>query len=375
MRTFGLDVSVLVDPHKTGIAVYTYELIKALIKLNNKDKFVIFGLSPRAAFENLNSLEFRNYSNVEMKIYKMPARAFRYAFLFWQKIGYPNIEKFTGPVDLFHSFNWYLPPQKSGKAVATVFDMTSILFPDWHQEKTVQLDSLRLNRIKEKADLVVTISENSKRDFLKLSPKSRVEVIYPAVSENFKVQIDQSKIKKVLAKYNLTPEYFLSVATLEPRKNIVSLIEAYLKSNLPNKLVLVGGVGWKSGEIKDYQFQHPEKIIVTGFVPDEDLPHLYSQALCLVYPSFYEGFGLPVLEAMQCGIPVITSKVSSLPEVGGKAVFYIDPHNLNSIKESMLRIYHEENLRKKMIKEGFKQSTKFSWQKSAEKLNKLYQVL
>lgn len=379
----GIDISVLNDPQRSGVAVYVYQLVDALLKINKQDKFILFGLSPYAAFENLYNLDFKKYPNVEMKLYKMPARLFRLIFLIWQKINWPPIENFIGEVDIFHSFNWYLPPQKKGKVVATVFDMTPFLYPQFHLKKTIQLDSIRLNRVKKEADLVITISENSKKDFLRFAPKKKVEVIYPGVSTQFEGKRVKGKGERILEEYGLEKGYILSVGTLEPRKNIKRLIEAYLQSGVEQKLVLVGSWGWKNDELLQLTAKNADKIITTGYIPDEDLHYIYSQALLFIYPSLYEGFGIPVLEAMAAGVPVITSKTSSLPEVGGKAVYYIDPLNVQDIKIALIKVVKNEqssrlrakNVRDELIKKGFKQAEKFSWEKSAKKLKSLYQQL
>lgn len=372
--TIGLDISVLNDRQRVGIAVYTYNLIDALLKINKKDKFILFGIATFETFDYLKNLPFKNYPNVEMKIYRMPARFFRTAFLLWQWFDKLTIENFVGPVDIFHSFNWYFPPQRKGKRVGTVYDLTPLIYPQFHYPKTSQLDRVRLERTAKMADLVVAISKNSKKDFLSFWPTENVEVIYPAASDRFKLPKNNPKIKEVLRKYKLKPGYILSVATLEPRKNLNRLIEAYFQSGLENKLVLVGGMGWKNDQVLDMIKKHSDKIVLTGFVMDEDLPMFYSQALCFVYPSLYEGFGIPVLEAMSCGTPVICSKTSSLPEVGGDAAVYVDPKSVDSIAQALIKI-KQRQLRIKLIEKGLKQAQKFSWRKSAEKLNKLYQYL
>lgn len=371
----GIDISVLIDSQRTGIAVYVYQLVNALIKTNKQDKFILFGLSPFAEFKNLNNLSFKKYPNVEMKIYKMPSRIFRSIFLIWQKVDWPPIETFVGEVDIFHSFNWYLPPQRKGKKVATIFDMTPILYSQFHQTKTIQLEKIRFSRIKKNADLVITISQNSKKDFLKFAPNKKVEIIYPGVSSQFSTMVNQTKTKIVLQKYHLQPGYFLSVSTLEPRKNLLRFLQAYLKSGLKEPLVLVGGEGWKNKFVLDLIKKHQQKIIRLGFVSDEDLVCLYQQALCLVYPSMYEGFGMPVLEALSCGTPVICSNTSSLPEVGGKAVEYIDPKREEDITVSLIKIEKNKVLRRELSKKGNKQARKFSWHEEAKKLSLLYQQL
>lgn len=371
-KRIGLDISVLSDKNKTGVGVYTYGLIKSILEQNRKDKFILFGFSTLDTFEYLKNIEFKKYPNVEIKVIKMPAKIFRTVFLLWQKIGWPKIEDLIGPVDIYHSFNFYLPPQKNGKVVATIFDMTPNLFPNLHTDRTVQLDTIRFNRIKKYTDLTLAISENSKKDFLKYSPYTKVEVIYPGVSENFLDRSDYKMSKQVLRKYNLEQGYILSVGTLEPRKNIKNLIEAYLKSNLKQKLVLVGKWGWENSDLAELINANKDRIITTGFVSDSDIPHLYNQALLFIYPSLYEGFGIPVLEALTLGVPVICSKGSSLVEVGGDSVLYINPKDVKDISNKLTTLVKDKNLRNKLSKKGKIQAKKFSWKKSAQKLNSLY---
>lgn len=373
MKTIALDISVLNEKNKTGIGVYTYQLIKNLLKINKKDKFILFGISTLQNFEYLKNIDLKKNPNVEIKIYKMPSKFFRRAFLLWQKLNWPKIESFFGPVDIFHSFNWNLPPIAHGKMVATVFDMTPFLFPKLHQEKTIQLDKIRLDRIKKYADLVITISQNSKKDFLKFSTKTNVEVIYPGVGENFLLKPKTSG--SVLGKYNLDGgEYILAVGTLEPRKNIKRLINAYLKSRVKQKLVLAGNWGWEGSELSDMINENKDKIITAGYVQDKDLPYLYKEAFCLVYPSLYEGFGIPVLEAQACGCPVITSDVSSLPEAGGKGAIYVNPYSVEDIVRG-IEIVKDKVERENLVKAGYENIKRFRWEESAKKLNFLYQQL
>lgn len=369
----GLDISVLASKQKTGIALYTYHLIDALLKINRKDQFILFGIADFDSYDFLRNIKFKKNPNVEIKIFKLPKKAFRSTFLFWQKIGLPKIEHLIGPVDIFHSFNWFLPPQKKGKIVATVFDLTPKLYPQFHQAKTVQLEETRLKRIAKFADLVVTISQNSKKDFLKFFPNLWVEVIYPAVAKEFSKKGRQVKRDQILKKYGLEPNFILFAGTIEPRKNIPFLIDAYLNSKISNQLVLVGGKGWEYQSILD--LINLSKIKWLDFVPNEDLPILYQSCYSFVYPSFYEGFGLPVLEALSSKTAVITSNTSSLPEVGGDALLYVDPTNIDDIAKKLKLLANDKKLRENLAKLGISQAKKFSWIKSAKKLNILYQQL
>lgn len=371
----GIDISVLNDEKRTGIAVYVYELIKALLSLNKKDTFILFAFTPLATYKYIKNLEFKKYPNVKMKIFKMPSKVFRRVFLLWQKIDFPPVDLLIGKVDVFHSFNWYLPPLKNGKIVATVFDLTSIIYPKWHHDKTTELDKIRFERISKYADQVITISENTKKDFQKISLHPKIEVIYPAASDTFKKNISNINLKKILNKYSLKAGYFLSVATMEPRKNIVNLIKAFNLSKVNKKLVLIGGSGWKNKQVLKLISKNKKNITNLGFVTSGDLPYLYKGATALIYPSFYEGFGIPVLEAMSIGINVITSNNSSLPEVGGEGGYYINPRNIKDISNAIKKISKDKSLSEKLKRKGFIQAKKFSWQKSARSLNNLYQEI
>ncbi len=379
-KTICLDVSVLADENKTGIGIYTYELIKAILKINKKDKFILFGITTYKNYKLLKNIEFKDNPNVILKIYRLPLIFFRRFFLLWQKINWPKVEKLVGRVDICHSFNWYLLPQKTGKSLATVFDMTPVLFPGLHQKKTLQMDKVRLNRIKKYADLVITISKNSKKDFLKFAPGKKTAVIYPGISEVFLNPIEKEKMKIILKKYHLNLPYILSVGTIEPRKNLERLIKAFASLATQGQtlcgyeLLMVGARGWMSDGI----FALPKKLGIEdrvkflGRVEEEDLPYLYNNSFCFLYPSLYEGFGIPILESQASSCPVITSSVSSLPEVGGKSVLYVNP---NSVEDIVRGIKEVEKFRKQLIEEGHKNLKRFSWKASAKKLNLLYQRL
>ena len=371
----GIDISDLNDSQRTGIAVYIYELLNELIRLDQDDEFILFGIATFKTHNYLKNLDFKKYPNVKLKIMRWPARLFRQTFIAWQKFNFPPIEKLIGSIDIFHSFNWYLPPTKSAKSVGTFFDMTAITNPEWHLAKTTQMDKLLFKRMSKLNDVVITISGASKKDFLNYSPKSRVEVIYPAAAKIFNPAVNKNLNKKILDKYNLKSGFILSVSTLEPRKNLEGLIKAYLNLKTDAKLVLVGKSGWKNQELERLIERYKDKIISLGFVPENELPTLYQEAVFLIYPSFYEGFGIPILEAMSCGTPVIISNNSSMPEVGGEAAVYIDPYKTESMTKVMNLFLSDKKLLEKHRRLVLVQAKKFSWEVSAKKLIKLYKQI
>ena len=245
-----------------------------------------------------------------------------------------------------------------------------------------------------KARKIFTISKISKDDIIKVYgvPSEKVIVTYPGIKQ-FSMNSQFSNFKKIKDKYGISGDYILFVGTLQPRKNIVRLIEAFSHVILRAKpegsreilrsaqnditLIIVGKKGWLYEEIleapKKYGIENSIKFL--DFVPNEDLSVLYQNALCFVLPSLYEGFGLPVLEAMKYGCPVITSNVSSLPEAGGDAALYIDPLNVSDITAKIKMVFEDNKLRKEMIEKGKKQVAKFSWEKTAKETLKVLEEI
>lgn len=296
-----------------------------------------------------------------------------------------------GAYDIYHSPFLPIPQELKGlskpKKVITIHDLIPHLFPSYFGEWNVRIMKEILASID--ADTYpVCVSEATKNDLCEatgISP-DKVFVVHLAASEDKFYQVrDNEEIERILQKYNINihKKYLLSLATLEPRKNIERTIRSFLKLIQQEKiddlnLVLVGTKGWDFETIFAEIKANPilkEKIIVTGFVADEDLAALYSAAMAFVYPSLYEGFGLPPLEAMQCGTPVITSDKSSLPEVVGDAGILVEPTDENAIAEAMLKLYSDKSLRLTLSKKAILQAQKFSWKKFTEKHIQIYQQI
>ena len=268
--------------------------------------------------------------------------------------------------DVYHSF--YHPfPQKSlintRFRVMTIYDMTPLLMPNYFNQGFQKQFLKILKTIDINHDWAIAISESTKKDFCYFSqmPEERVFVTPLAANNKFYHEIDLDKIGATYRKYKI-PEgkHVLGLTTLEPRKNTAFLIKCFYEMLLEHQLqdtylILVGAKGWLFNEIFDMAATQPhllEKVIFTGYIQDSDLSAIYSGATCFVYPSFYEGFGLPPLEAMQCGVPVITSNTSSLPEVVGDAGILIDPKDKDQLCQAMLDILNDETLREKLKQKG-----------------------
>ena len=277
--------------------------------------------------------------------------------------------------NVFHSPFFPLPPKKRKRKFPTRFltihDLIPIIFPHFFPLRETMVLKKTLDSLNGD-DWIFTVSQSSKNDlcsYFSIEPE-RVFVTYPAASDNFSPCHNQEYIEMVRAKYNI-PEgpYFLSLGTLEPRKNMAHTIECFAslieQEHLYDvNLVLVGPKGWQYDNIFKTIDLHPaiqNRIILTGYVDDEELSALYTPAIAFLYPSLYEGFGLPPLEAMQCGAPVIVSNTSSLPEVVGKAGLFVSPKDKDALCQSMLNLYNKPGLRESLKSRSLEQAGKFSW--------------
>lgn len=229
------------------------------------------------------------------------------------------------------------------------------------------------------ADRIIAVSNSTKRDLINYFniPEEKIKVILEAADEKFKL-LNKEEINEVKQKYNLNFPFILYVGTLEARKNIPTLIKAFYKikkKNIEHKLVIAGKKGWKYKEIFETidKLDLQNDVVFTGYVSDEDLPALYNAADLFVYPSIYEGFGLPPLEAMACGTPVITSNTSSLPEVVGDAGIMVDPCDVDGLTQTMCDVLTNDGLREDMIKKGLERAKMFTWEKCARETLKVYE--
>lgn len=380
----GIDIRCLAEGRRTGVEEYTINLLRNLFSIDKKNKYVLFFNSFKKPKINLS--EFEKYKNVSIKIYRYPNKLLN--FLFWY-FGWPKIDKLIGGADVIFFPNIIFSAwSKKTKAVFTIHDLSFERYPETFSAKR-RMWHIFINpeKICQKTNFAISVSDSTKNDLREIYriPEAKIKTIYSSVSENFKI-IDRNnpKLIEVKKKYNLPYKFILYLGTIEPRKNINAVITAYNQlrnikhSELEKyKLVIAGASGWKQKqifkEIKNSSFK--DDIIFSGFIGDEDKPAIYNLTSLFVYPSFFEGFGFPPLEAMSCGAPVITSNSSSFPEIIGSAGIMIDPDRPDEIFQAMKNILLDKNLRESLIKKGLEQAKKFNWQKTASQYLDIFQKI
>lgn len=366
----GIDISQVV--YQTGVSNYTSNLVENLLKIDEKNTYILFGSSLRA----LNKLKkfassLEKYPNVEIRLTRLPPLVLDFL---WNRLHVFPIERFIGDIDIFHSSDWVQPPINSPQTlrVTTVHDMIVYLFPSQTHPKILRTQKRRLSRVEKDADLIIADSQTTKDDLTKFLhvDEEKIRVIYLSASQDFKPQTE-TKIDEILEKYKISKPYILSVATQEPRKNIQKLLDVFsqIHTKRPDfNLVLTGKYGWGPG------FRTGENVSWTGFVPYEDLVALYSGCRVFVYPSLYEGFGLPILEAMACGAPVVTSNNSSMAEIAKDAAILVDPRSEPQLTKAieMILDLNLENYQK-MVRASLDRARKYSWAKTARETLKAYE--
>ena len=283
-----------------------------------------------------------------------------------------------------------LPPVRRAKPLVTVHDLSFIRYPRCADANLRAYLNKVVPRSVHRADLVLADSQSTKNDLVELLEvePAKIEVVYPGVEERFRPMVDQARFEQVRRRYSLPSQCILGLGTLQPRKNFTRLIEAFADLRSFDvaqdrfaicdlHLVIAGGKGWLYEEIfaTVKRLGLEEKVVFPGFVADEDLPALYNLADLFVFPSLYEGFGIPPLDALACGTPVITSNASSLPEVVGEAGLMVEATDVKALAGAMKRAIEDDALREEMIAKGMKQAKRFTWKKAAAKLLSLYEAL
>jgi glycosyltransferase involved in cell wall biosynthesis len=379
-QAIGIDIRTLMIPVRTGIGEYTFELLNAIFKLDSTREYYLFY---NAYKQSTSNLALWNQPNVHYIDTHYPNKLLNTTLRFTRlpKLDQLIIKKVKIPkLDLFFSPHLnFTTLSKNTKHILTIHDLSFEFFPHFFSKKQRLWHTLIEPHLQAKnANIIITPSINSKQDLVTyyLLPEKKIKVIYPGLS--IKNQQDEpNKLIEIKQKYNLPDNIILFLGTNEPRKNIVGLIKAFelTHAHLPQNytLVIAGSNGWNNREMYEHIKYSPLKnsIKILGYIEDQEKRYLYKISSLFIYPSFYEGFGFPVLEAMAAGTPVITSDRSSLPEITDQHAYLINPHKPTSIAEGMQVILSNEKIRSTLINGGLEQSKKFNWKTAAEDWLKL----
>jgi glycosyltransferase involved in cell wall biosynthesis len=361
MVRIGLDLTA-VPAQRGGVAFYLMALIAALQRIDRRNEYVLITADPHAP--ELRSLT----PNFSIAAVKLPSRGAR---LLWEQASLPGLVARLG-LDLLHSPHYTRPLRPLGAAsVVGVMDLTFFLMPAYHTRMKRLFFRAMLPASVRRADRLIAISESTRRDLERVLhvPPSRVDVTPLAVSAAYHPNQPEDTIEALRQRYGLPREYLLYVGRLEPRKNLPRLLAAYehvlgRKPEMP-PLVLAGAPGWHWAGLEKALQRLGSRTIQLGYVPESDLPALYGGATIFIYPSMYEGFGIPVLEALSCGTPTITSNVSSMPEVVADAAELIDPHSTADIAAAMERLLTDAKRREELREKGLRRASAFSWDHTA----------
>ena len=377
----GIDYAAAVH-QSAGIGRYTREMVQALAQAPHNEFKPLYRLFVAEAGRHFAPQQVTPPlpgPNFEWR----PTRfTERWLARLWYRLRLPlPVEFWTGPLDLFHAADFFLPPVKRGtKTIVTVHDLSFARRP----ETTMPGMSRQLNtwvpRSVAQADHVIAVSQATRQDLMEVyhTPPEKISVLYHGVTAAFRPIQDKAKLQAVRQKYHLGDgPFILSVGTIQPRKNYRRLIQAFARLDTPASLVIAGGRGWHYQEIFNEAVKQglEQRVHFPGFVADTDLPALYSAARLFIYPSLYEGFGLPALEAMACGAPVIASNTSSLPEVVGQAGLMVNPTDVDDMAAAITGLLTDADLRQKLSQAGQEQARRFRWEDMAVKLLDLYKMI
>jgi len=349
-----------------GIVVYTKNLIENLLEIDKKNEYVFL--------YNTNSLmgTYSKYKNVKEIVIDMQNK------LLWDQIGVPKVVK-SEKIDIIFNPKLSIPLFAPSKKVFALVGLEQFALPNifkWYDHIYFRIMTPLFCR---RANTIIVMTNTGKNDLMKYLNVSRnkIKVIYGAYHKRFEITKNTENLLAIKQKYNLPEKYIFFIGGITPLKNFSNIIKAFkiIKNKIPVKLVVAGFKRW--GYAKDInlinQLNLQNDVITLGLVQDGDLPYIYNSAQCLVFPSLYEGFGIPILEAQACGCPVITSKKGCTPEVSGGAALLVNPYNYKEIAEGIYNVLNNRDLRERLIAAGLENVKKFSWSKAAKQTLELFE--
>lgn len=363
--------TLAVRPKLYGGGVYVKNLVRNLATLDKTNQYTLYVSAPNTThFEGLGE-----------QFHLLPTCSIPPLRLLWEQTKLP-VDLRRRKIDVFHAPGYVSPLAHTCRQVTTINDMTFFLLPEKHTFVKRYYFRALIPLSAERSDVLITASESSRNDIVRILGirPEKVKVIYLGKDDRFKPMPESDDLVNLRRKYGIGKSVVLSVGVIEPRKNLLTLVEAFAKLKALHNdyiLVLAGDYGLDYQRVRrrvqDLRVQ--DCVVFPGFIPDEELPSLYNLAEVFVYPSLYEGFGLPVLEAMACGIPVITSQVSSMPEIVGNAGLLVDPRSVEELATALARVLTDGELRQRMRKQGLERSQVFSWDRTARETLRVYEEL
>ncbi len=353
----GIDAR-LIFYQKAGIGQYILRLIQALAEVDHSDEFILFQ-SRKDATELTAEANFRRHRLWTPSHHRFERTAM-------------SVELFPHKLDVLHSPDFIQPSHTRSPSVITVHDLAFLLYPRFLTRQSARYYG-QVDLAARRASQIIAVSQSTKRDVIKLLgvPPERVTVIYEAAHPIFK-QLDHDRAREhVATRYGITQDFILFVGTIEPRKNLPTLLQAFRRMldvyHVDATLAIAGKPGWLTDQMNENvsSLNLNDKVHFLGPVPNEELVYLYNAARVFALPSFYEGFGLPPLEAMACGTPVVVSNTSSLPEVVGDAGQMVDPDDVEAWSVALWRVLTDKGLRDEMCEKGLRRTASFSWERTA----------
>ncbi len=350
---------------RTGIPNYILNLLRSIAEKDSSNEYFLYTNRP-IPFDLGLPERFKTV------VVRFPSPRLQ----LWYQVGLP-IRMRRDRLDLFHDPVYPLPIGLPVPGVITIHDLSAYTDPGVHSLRA-SLAGKFYPRFLEKARRIITISRFTGTEIARLFPEAadKVRVVYCGVNPGFRKVENGELLAGVKKKHGLPDRFFLFLGTMEPRKNLERLLDAFesVGDRIRHYMVITGGRGWSYGGILSKIENHPfrERIVLTGFVSNDELPALVSMADFLVYPSILEGFGLPIIESMACGTPVITSSVSAMPEVAGDAAVLVDPFSVSSIAGGLIEMAENESLRNELSAKGLERASLFTWNKAAEETLEVY---
>lgn len=360
----GIDAR-LVYYNPAGIGEYIVQLARALAKIQADDQFILLqSRKDRKTIIQSNGFVRQSLWTPSHNRFEQPALSFEIS-----RLG----------LDLLHSPDFIPPFRRNCKSVITIHDLAFLLYPHFLTKESARYYG-QIDQAWRKTDHIIAVSETTKKDSIRMLgiPEKKITVIHEAANPIYRRLPEDEVQQHINQKYNFGKKFILFVSTIEPRKNLPGLLHAYRRLRDEYKreelLVLAGANGWLWEEVYETvsKLNLDDTVVFLGRVSSQDLVYLYNAACMLVHPSFYEGFGLTTLEAMNCGTPVIASNTSALPEVVGDAATLIDPHDVDGLTVAMWRLLTDRELKNHYIQKGLKRARKFSWEKAARRTLEIY---